>query len=123
MSFLESSATNWNHVRPIDLYLWDIVAELVGICAVPPPKNPFAVNFEHMESLDHARAVMASGATLHFLQRLTTTSRLPYLDLVVQDMKRLYELHVRLLQTTNLHGTPTAHQSLSATPAHEFEYP
>lgn len=50
--------------------LWDIVAELVEICTSPLPRNPFAIDITYFEGLAPAPAAIASGAMIHFLQRI-----------------------------------------------------
>ena len=54
----------------IDVKIWDIIAELVRVCTVPAPPNPFAVDFDYFEMLPLPEKLLMSGAVVNFFQRL-----------------------------------------------------
>lgn len=53
-----------------DVKIWDIIAELVRVCTVPAPPNPFAVDFDYFEMLLLPEKLLVSGAMVNFFQRL-----------------------------------------------------
>ena len=53
-----------------DVKIWDIIAELVRVCTVPAPPNPFAVDFDYFEMLPLPEKLLQSGAMVNFFQRL-----------------------------------------------------
>ena len=65
----------------VDVFPWQIVAELVRLCARPKPVNPFAISFEYFDSLPLSSALLAEGAAIDFLQKLmiSESSYLPYM--------------------------------------------
>ena len=62
------------------MQLWDIVAELVEICTLPAPLNPFAVDLPYFEGLPPGVAAIASGAMIFFLQRVLNSGAHAYDD-------------------------------------------
>jgi len=54
----------------IDVKVWDIVAELVRVCTIPAPPNPFAIDFDYYESLPVPEKLLSSGAMVNFLRRI-----------------------------------------------------
>ena len=51
-----------------DIRVWDVLAELVKLCTLPSPHNPFAVDLEYFSSLPLTERVVAEAAMAHFLQ-------------------------------------------------------
>lgn len=60
-------------VHVLDIRVWDIIAELVAICTVPAPKDPFAVDLSYYDTLPVAESVLATGAMINFLQKVLDT--------------------------------------------------
>ncbi len=105
-----------------DVKLWDIIAELVEICTIPTPLNPFSVDLAYFErcvcmcamcscvfigsqppSLPPMEAIAASGAMIHMLQRVLDHSRHRYDDGISKDLDALYRMHfqqTRIIPTT-----------------------
>ena len=94
----------------------DVIAELVAICTVPSPPNPFAVDFDYFESLPMQERFLASGAMLSFLNNVLCSRThsydrrskfnhvfyimlllffLPFL--VRMDLQRISDIHFRSL--------------------------
>ena len=50
--------------------VWDIIAEVVQVCTVPCPPNPFAVDFDYFDALPLSERALSSGAMVNFLRQL-----------------------------------------------------
>ena len=50
--------------------IWDIIAELVRVCTVPAPPNPFSIDFDYFETLALPEKLLLSGAVVNLFQRL-----------------------------------------------------
>lgn len=50
--------------------IWNILAEVIRLNVVPSPRNPFEVDHAYFESLQLEDFVLATGAMIHFLQRV-----------------------------------------------------
>jgi hypothetical protein len=61
-----------------EVELWDIVAELVALCAAPSPANPFAVDLNFFDSLPAAERVLSTAAMLSFLIGIVDSGPHPY---------------------------------------------
>lgn len=48
--------------------MWDIVSELVCLCTIPSPSNPFALDTRYIKNLPLPDRFLASGALLNFLE-------------------------------------------------------
>lgn len=48
--------------------VWDVVSELVTLCTVPSPSNPFALDMRYIKNLPLPDRFLATGALLHFLE-------------------------------------------------------
>lgn len=48
--------------------VWDVVSELVCLCTVPSPSNPFALDMRYINSLPLADRFLVTGALLNFLE-------------------------------------------------------
>uniref|UniRef100_A0A3Q4M2J5 Si:dkey-19b23.7 n=1 Tax=Neolamprologus brichardi TaxID=32507 RepID=A0A3Q4M2J5_NEOBR len=69
--------------------VWDVVSELVCLCTVPSPSNPFALDMSYIKSLPLAERFLVTGALLNFLEM--------YVVYVVEEVKSLRRLHVHSL--------------------------
>jgi len=58
--------------------VWDVLSELVQVCATPCPPNPFTVDMDYFESLRFPERALASAAMTAFLQRLLASGPHPY---------------------------------------------
>ncbi len=56
----------------------DVVAELVRICTVPCPPNPFAVDMDYFAALPASERVLASAAMISLLQQILSTGSHSY---------------------------------------------
>ena len=61
-----------------DVRVWDVVAELVRICTVPCPPNPFAVDLDYFSALPASDRVITSAAMISFLQRVLASGSHSY---------------------------------------------
>ncbi|KAL6118526.1 uncharacterized protein ACO6RY_03314 [Pungitius sinensis] len=78
---------------------WDVVSELVCLCTVPSPSNPFALDARYIQSLPLRERFLVTGALLSFLEMYVVhgdRDELHY-DKVVEEVKPLRRLHVRSL--------------------------
>uniref|UniRef100_A0A673AG80 Si:dkey-19b23.7 n=1 Tax=Sphaeramia orbicularis TaxID=375764 RepID=A0A673AG80_9TELE len=48
--------------------VWDVVSELVCLCTVPSPSNPFALDMRYVKSLPLPDRFLVTGALLNFLE-------------------------------------------------------
>lgn len=48
--------------------VWDIVSELVCLCTIPSPSNPFALDMRYIKNLPLPDRFLATGALLGFLE-------------------------------------------------------
>ncbi|XP_067435424.1 uncharacterized protein si:dkey-19b23.7 isoform X1 [Thunnus thynnus] len=48
--------------------VWDVVSELVCLCTVPSPSNPFALDMRYIKSLPLPDRFLVTGALLNFLE-------------------------------------------------------
>lgn len=53
-----------------DVHLWQIVAEIVRLCCIPPPRNPFEVDHNYFENVAVKERVLVSAAMVNFLHKL-----------------------------------------------------
>ncbi|XP_029113433.1 uncharacterized protein LOC114912137 isoform X1 [Scleropages formosus] len=79
--------------------VWDIVSELVGLCTVPPPANPFALDMNYVQTLALSERFLVSGALVHFLEALLVHSSReePFYRKVLEEVEALRRLHVQSL--------------------------
>ena len=74
--------------------LWDIIAELVEVCTIPCPPNPFAVDMQlFRDNMLVPERVVASGAMIHFLQRVLDAGVHAYDRRILADIAELSTLH------------------------------
>lgn len=48
--------------------VWDVVSELVCLCTVPSPSNPFALDTRYIKNLPLPDRFFVTGALLNFLE-------------------------------------------------------
>ncbi|XP_040038883.1 uncharacterized protein LOC120822951 isoform X2 [Gasterosteus aculeatus] len=78
---------------------WDVISELVCLCTVPSPTNPFALDARYIQGLPLHERFLVTGALLSFLEMYVVhgdRDELHY-DKVVEEVKPLRRLHVRSL--------------------------
>ncbi|KAM8897389.1 uncharacterized protein AB9W97_008810 isoform 2-T4 [Spinachia spinachia] len=78
---------------------WDVISELVCLCTVPSPSNPFALDARYIQGLPLHERFLVTGALLSFLETYVVhgdRDELHY-DKVVEEVKPLRRLHVRSL--------------------------
>lgn len=97
--------------------VWDVVSELVSLCTVPSPSNPFALDLRYIKSLPLPDRFLVTGALLNFLEMYIVYGNRDELhyDKVVEEVKPLRRLHVRSLlemqqrrESSRLTTSPTA---------------
>ncbi|XP_065840493.1 uncharacterized protein [Oscarella lobularis] len=84
------STSRWSEE---DIKIWDIVAELVSICTMPAPKNPFAVDIEYFQSLPLAESVLATGAMANFLRTVLAHKEHFYDAKMFEDLTMVTQKH------------------------------
>lgn len=57
-------------VSPVGTHVWDIVNELVGLCTMPPPDNPFSLDMRYLQTLSLPERFLVTGALLNFLEMI-----------------------------------------------------
>ncbi|XP_030286532.1 uncharacterized protein LOC115589639 [Sparus aurata] len=79
--------------------VWDVVSELVCLCTVPSPSNPFALDTRYIKSLPLPDRFLVTGALLNFLEMYVVYGNRDELhyDKVVEEVKPLRRLHVQSL--------------------------
>uniref|UniRef100_A0A665WKQ2 Si:dkey-19b23.7 n=1 Tax=Echeneis naucrates TaxID=173247 RepID=A0A665WKQ2_ECHNA len=100
--------------------VWDIVSELVCLCTIPSPSNPFALDMRYIQSLPFPDRFLVTGALLNFLEMYVVYGNRDELhyDKVVEEVKPLRRLHVQSLlelqrcrDTSRLSCSPAAQDS------------
>ncbi|KAK5848299.1 hypothetical protein PBY51_005927 [Eleginops maclovinus] len=79
--------------------VWDVISELVCLCTVPSPTNPFALDMRYIKNLPLTDRFLVTGALLNFLDTYVVYGNRDELhyDKVVEDVKPLRRLHVQSL--------------------------
>ncbi|KAK7909650.1 hypothetical protein WMY93_014334 [Mugilogobius chulae] len=90
------SITDW---QTQGIRVWDVVSELVSLCTVPSPSNPFALDLRYIKSLPLTDRFLVTGALLNFLEMYIVYGNRDELhyEKVVEEVKPLRRLHVRSL--------------------------
>ncbi|XP_033637322.1 uncharacterized protein LOC117298281 [Asterias rubens] len=77
-----------------DIKVWDIIAELVKLCTLPSPRNPFALDMEYFDALPLQERIIALGAMSHFMQNvLNNGPDKSYSGLVSDDLREITKRH------------------------------
>ncbi|XP_061664103.1 uncharacterized protein si:dkey-19b23.7 isoform X4 [Syngnathoides biaculeatus] len=110
------SITDW---QTGGIRVWDVVSELVSLCTVPLPSNPFALDMRYIQRLPVPERFLASGALLNFLETYAVCGNRDELHYdkvsldrvappaVLEEVKPLRRLHVQtLLELQRLKKTP-----------------
>lgn len=106
--------------------VWDVVSELVSLCTVPSPSNPFALDLRYIKSLSLPDRFLVTGALLNFLEMYIVYGNRDELHYgkVVEEVKCLRRLHVRALlelqqqrESSRLTTSPSALDSPREPPA------
>ncbi|XP_065104671.1 uncharacterized protein [Paramisgurnus dabryanus] len=92
------SITNWVSTSE-GTHVWDIVNELVGLCTMPPPDNPFSLDMRYLQTLSLPERFLVTGALLNFLEMIVVQGNREetFYDLVVAELKPLRQLHFQSL--------------------------
>uniref|UniRef100_A0A3Q2CK22 Si:dkey-19b23.7 n=1 Tax=Cyprinodon variegatus TaxID=28743 RepID=A0A3Q2CK22_CYPVA len=90
------SITDW---QTQGIRVWDIVSELVCLCTVPSPSNPFALDMRYIKSLPLQDRFLVTGALLSFLEMYLVYGNRDemHYDKVVEEVKPLRRLHFQSL--------------------------
>ncbi|XP_071374372.1 uncharacterized protein [Centroberyx affinis] len=99
------SITDW---QTQGIRVWDVVSELVCLCTIPSPSNPFALDMRYVKNLPLPERFLVTGALLNFLEMYVVFGNRDELhyDKVVEEVKPLRRLHVQsLLELQRLRGS------------------
>ncbi|KAJ8338200.1 hypothetical protein SKAU_G00371660 [Synaphobranchus kaupii] len=79
--------------------VWDVVSELVCLCTIPPPANPFSLDIRYLQTLPLSERFLVSGALINFLEMLVVqcSQEEPFYSKVVEEVDSLRRLHVQAL--------------------------
>ncbi|KAL0970270.1 hypothetical protein UPYG_G00239710 [Umbra pygmaea] len=90
------SITDWGSK---EVRVWDIVNELVCLCTIPSPTNPFTLDMRYLKSLPLPERFLSSGALLNFLEKYVVYGNRDELhyNKVLEEVKTLRRLHVQTL--------------------------
>ncbi|KAJ2025821.1 hypothetical protein GGI06_000423 [Coemansia sp. S85] len=80
--------------RLYDIRPWDVMVEVICTAVVPPPENPFAVDYAYFERITREERVVLTGALLEFLRRVYLRHYF-FSDVVMADIRCLQKLHFR----------------------------
>lgn len=82
-----------------DVHVWDMVSEMVGLCTMPPPDNPFALDRSYLQALPLPDRFLVTGALLSCLEDLVVRGNREevYYEMVLLEMAWLRRLHVNSL--------------------------
>uniref|UniRef100_A0A4W4DPP8 Si:dkey-19b23.7 n=1 Tax=Electrophorus electricus TaxID=8005 RepID=A0A4W4DPP8_ELEEL len=73
--------------------VWDIVNELVGLCTMPPPDNPFSLDMCYLQTLPLPKRFLVTGALLNFLEMIVNILIFSSFILVVEEIEPLRRMH------------------------------
>uniref|UniRef100_UPI0037E7033E uncharacterized protein n=1 Tax=Semicossyphus pulcher TaxID=241346 RepID=UPI0037E7033E len=96
------SITDW---QTRGVRVWDVVSELVCLCTVPSPSNPFALDMRYIKSLPLPDRFLVTGALLNFLEMYVVYGNRDemHYDKVTEEVKSLRRLHVQSLLELQRH--------------------
>lgn len=83
-----------------DVYVWDIVAEIVKLCTYPAPRNPFAIDFDYFTMLPLSEQVLATAAMVNLLQKILihTPDQKMYAGQVFEELQLITKQHYIFLE-------------------------
>uniref|UniRef100_A0A3P9IXJ8 Si:dkey-19b23.7 n=1 Tax=Oryzias latipes TaxID=8090 RepID=A0A3P9IXJ8_ORYLA len=102
------SITDW---QTRGVRVWDVVSELVCLCTVPSPSNPFALDMRYVKSLPAPERFLVTGALMSFLEMYVVygdRDELHY-DKVLEEVQPLRRLHVQSLLEQQRLRKPSMH--------------
>ncbi len=78
-----SYMTHKPFICPVGTHVWDVVSELVGLCTMPPPDNPFSLDMRYLQTLSLPERFLVTGALLNFLEMIVVqgSREEPFYDL------------------------------------------
>ncbi|XP_060573330.1 uncharacterized protein LOC132731212 [Ruditapes philippinarum] len=83
-----------------DVFVWDIIAELVKLCTYPAPRNPFEIDFDYFSMLPLSEKVLATAAMVTILQKILiqTSDHKQYAGPVFEELQLITKLHFSSLE-------------------------
>lgn len=83
-----------------DVFVWDIISELVKLCTYPAPKNPFQIDFDYFTMLPLSEKVLATAAMVNVLQKILvhTPDHKLYAGPVFEELQLMTKLHFSSLE-------------------------
>ncbi|XP_056883133.1 uncharacterized protein si:dkey-19b23.7 [Takifugu flavidus] len=90
--------------------VWDVVSELVCLCTIPSPSNPFALDTRYIKNLPLPDRFFVTGALLNFLETYVVYGNRDeiHYDKVVEEVKPLRRLHIQSLLELQRLRTPSS---------------
>ncbi|KAH3807257.1 uncharacterized protein LOC127833664 [Dreissena polymorpha] len=84
-----------------DIFVWDIVAELVKLCTYPSPRNPFEIDFDYFKLLPLSEKVLATVAMMNVLQKILvyTPDHKIYAGQVFEELQLITKQHFTALES------------------------
>ncbi|XP_032827918.1 uncharacterized protein LOC116952565 isoform X1 [Petromyzon marinus] len=91
-----------------DVHVWDVVAEVVRLCAWPAPRNPLALDMAALHALPPTERGLATGALLAFLHRVCATAdrSKPLRSAVLEELPPLTQLHMESMRSVMTNSSP-----------------
>eukprot|EP01116_Phalansterium_solitarium_P002368 TRINITY_DN12339_c0_g1_i1.p1 TRINITY_DN12339_c0_g1~~TRINITY_DN12339_c0_g1_i1.p1 ORF type:complete len:261 (-),score=76.05 TRINITY_DN12339_c0_g1_i1:391-1173(-) len=71
---------------------WDIIEEIVTATVLPPPKNPFKIDFAKLEQMDELERSLTAASLVNFLKRIHIRQS-AYEEEVFNDIQTLLDMH------------------------------
>ncbi|XP_064639256.1 uncharacterized protein LOC135494878 [Lineus longissimus] len=86
------STTLW---KDKEVKIWEILAELVRVNTRPHPSNPFAIDWDYLETLSLQERILLSASLINFLQRVIQhqPGDRSYSAKVLEDIAKLNKKH------------------------------
>lgn len=83
-----------------DVYVWDVVAEIVKLCTYPSPRNPFAIDFDYFTMLPVSEQVLGTAAMVNLLQKILihTPDQKAYAGQVFEELQLITKQHYIALE-------------------------
>ncbi|XP_052784276.1 uncharacterized protein LOC128220064 [Mya arenaria] len=84
-----------------EVFVWDIIAELVKLCTYPAPRNPFEIDFNYFNLLPLQEKVLASASMVNVLQKilLYTPDHKPFAGQVFEELQLITKQHFAALES------------------------
>lgn len=83
-----------------DIYVWDIIAEVIKLCTYPAPRNPFEIDFDYFSMLPLSEKVLATASMVTMLQKILihTPDHKQYAGPVFEELQMITKLHFGALE-------------------------